>query len=276
MPEKVRDLAEEVCSFANADGGFVLIGVDDKGNIIGVNVDNRKRSAIQDAIDSISPKVDFEQYEVNVEGKSVWVIEVRRCTNRPYIYGGSVFVRRGANAQMLRSREDMLNFFRECNSVFFDAIPANNVDLMAELDKENFAVFCEKAGISNVVDEKQILSSIQAFDEQTGKPKAGAVMCFAKAPQRFYQQSWVHCVRFKGNENVVILDDKRYYGTIYQQYLQALTWLKDKLELRIVIDDAGPHKEVLELPEDALREALVNACLCKCLHKQAYVKSCIM
>lgn len=57
----------------------------------------------------------------------------------------------------------------------------------------------------------------------------------------------------------MILDDKRYFGPIYQQYVQSLNWLIDKLELRIVVDDAGPHKEILELPEDALREALVNA-----------------
>ncbi len=259
VPEKLRDLAEEVCSFANADGGYVLIGIDNGNHIAGVDVDNKKRSAIQDAINSISPTISCEMYSVNVNDRNIWVIEVPRGTNKPYIYGGSIYVRQGANAQMLRTREDMLNFFRECNSVHYDSIPAYKVDLIEELDKENFQTFCNKAGISGTVDAAQILSNIHAFDEQSGAPKAGAVMCFAKQPQRFYPQSWVHCVRFKGKENVVILDDKRYYGTIHQQYIQALTWIKDKLELRLVIDDAGPHKEVLELPENALREALVNS-----------------
>jgi predicted HTH transcriptional regulator len=36
------------------------------------------------------------------------------------------------------------------------------------------------------------------------------------------------------------------------------------------------REEKLEVPAEALREALTNACLCKCLHKQAYVKSHIM
>lgn len=259
VPEKLRDLAEEVCSFANADGGYVLIGIDNDNHIVGVEVDNKKRSAIQDAINSISPTLSCDMYGVNVNDRNIWVIEVPRGTNKPYIYGGSIYMRQGANAQMLRTREDMLNFFRECNSVHYDSIPAYKVDLIEELDKENFKTFCNKAGISDSVDAAQILSNIHAFDEQSGAPKAGAVMCFAKQPQRFYPQSWVHCVRFKGKENVVILDDKRYYGTIHQQYQQALAWLKDKLELRLVIDDAGPHKEMLELPEDALREALVNA-----------------
>lgn len=179
VPSKVRELAEEICSFANADGGFLFIGVDNKNNIVGTVVDNTKRSAIQDSI----------------------------------------------------------------NSVHYDSIPARNCDLRQELDETTFKDFCRKARISDIIDKHQILDNIGAFDMQTGLPKAGAVMFFAKDPQRYYSQSWVHCVRFKGKENVIILDDKRYNGTIPQQYQSALNWLKDKLELRIVIDDAGPHKE---------------------------------
>ena len=46
VPQKVRDITQEVCSFANAAGGYVLIGIDDNGSIKGVNLDNAKRSSI--------------------------------------------------------------------------------------------------------------------------------------------------------------------------------------------------------------------------------------
>lgn len=55
VPSKVRYIAEEVCSFANSAGGYVLIGVDNGNQIVGVEIDNNKRSAIQDAIGEISP-----------------------------------------------------------------------------------------------------------------------------------------------------------------------------------------------------------------------------
>ena len=35
VPSIVRELTEEICAFANADGGYLLIGVDDNGQIIG-------------------------------------------------------------------------------------------------------------------------------------------------------------------------------------------------------------------------------------------------
>ena len=55
VPSKVRELTEEVCAFANSEGGFLLLGIDDKGQIIGTEIDNPKRSAIQDSIRDISP-----------------------------------------------------------------------------------------------------------------------------------------------------------------------------------------------------------------------------
>ena len=44
---KVRELTEEICAFANADGGYLLIGVDDNGQVVDTNLENDKRSAIQ-------------------------------------------------------------------------------------------------------------------------------------------------------------------------------------------------------------------------------------
>ena len=39
VPLKVRELTEEICAFANADGGYLLIGVDDNGQIIGTGLE---------------------------------------------------------------------------------------------------------------------------------------------------------------------------------------------------------------------------------------------
>lgn len=50
VPSKVRELTEEVCSFLNAAGGYLLIGVNDNNEIVGAEIDNSKRSAIQGSI----------------------------------------------------------------------------------------------------------------------------------------------------------------------------------------------------------------------------------
>lgn len=69
VPSKVKEISDEVASFANAAGGYVLIGVDNNNQIIGAEIDNNKRSAIQDTIGEISPALRCEFYPVDVEGK---------------------------------------------------------------------------------------------------------------------------------------------------------------------------------------------------------------
>lgn len=50
IPSKVKELTEEICAFANASGGVLLIGVDDNNVILGAELDNGKRSSIQNSI----------------------------------------------------------------------------------------------------------------------------------------------------------------------------------------------------------------------------------
>jgi len=55
VPSKVRELTEKTYAFSNADGGYLLIEVNDNRQIIGTNIENDKRSAIQGPISEISP-----------------------------------------------------------------------------------------------------------------------------------------------------------------------------------------------------------------------------
>ena len=41
------DLGREICAFANATGGVILIGVDDAGTVTGVRDHNRLKSRVQ-------------------------------------------------------------------------------------------------------------------------------------------------------------------------------------------------------------------------------------
>lgn len=73
LPSKGKEISDEVAGFANAVGGYILIGVDNNNQIIGAEIDNNRRSAIQDTIGEISPALKCEIYTVDVEGKAVWV-----------------------------------------------------------------------------------------------------------------------------------------------------------------------------------------------------------
>src|SRR5680860_1626724 len=94
-PSKVRELAQEVCAFANSAGGVLLIGVDDNNKIVGVEINNIKRSAVQDSLLQISPPISCPLYKVEVDGKDVWVIEVVSGPQKPYTLSGAIYTRQG-------------------------------------------------------------------------------------------------------------------------------------------------------------------------------------
>lgn len=135
-------------AFANADGGYLLIGVDDNGQIIGTGLENDKRSAIQGSISEISPALHCDMYAVNIEDKTVWVIDVPSGKDKPYIFSGSIFVREGATSQKLRTVEEMRSFFQECNKIFFDAIPCSWFNIYTDADEQAIKDFRTEAKLS--------------------------------------------------------------------------------------------------------------------------------
>ncbi|MCM1220066.1 MAG: helix-turn-helix domain-containing protein [Lachnospiraceae bacterium] len=258
VPSKVRDIAEEVCSFANSAGGYVLIGVDNGNQIIGAEIDNNRRSAIQDAIGEISPMLHYDMYHVEVDGRRVWVIDVPSGKSKPYFFSGSTYIREGANCQKLTNVDEIRNVFQKNDRIYFDAIPLPKVDLGKELDEENFREFRYAAGIAMDIGDGQILENMQIYDDNDNV-KSGGVLFFARHPENIYFHAVIRCVLFKGTDKVYILDDKTFGGPLLQQYKRAVEWLKSKLKVAYEMEGTGPRKETWEIPLSVFKESIINA-----------------
>ena len=258
VPSKVRDIAEEVCSFANSAGGYVLIGVDNDNQIVGAEIDNNKRSAIQDAIGEISPMLHYNMYCVEMDGKDVWVIDVPSGKNKPYFFSGSTYIREGANCQKLTNVDEIRDAFQRNDRIYFDSIPLPKVDLNKELDEDNFREFRYAAGLGMDINTEQILENLQVYDENNDV-KSGGVLFFAKHPENIYFHAVIRCVLFKGTDKVYILDDKTFGGPLLQQYNRAIEWLKGKLQVSYEMEGTGPRKETWEIPLGVFKESIINA-----------------
>ncbi|PJC62206.1 MAG: ArsR family transcriptional regulator [Flavobacteriales bacterium CG_4_9_14_0_2_um_filter_32_27] len=258
VPNKLKELTEEVCAFANAAGGVLLIGVSDNNVIQGVEIDNAKRSAIQNSLNEINPHLPTEFYPVNVEGKTVWVIEVNTGTQKPYVLSGAIYVRQGSNTQKLTSVEQMRDFFQQSQRIYFDEAPCTNFNIKQDIDDEFFEEFRIDAQLSKTVNRKQIINNLRLLLPD-GNMKNGGVLFFAKAPETFIDTAEIRCVAFEGINKTQIIDDKIFGGPLLKQYQQTMQWLKGKLNVRYKIEGSGPRKEIWEIPETAFKEAIINA-----------------
>lgn len=256
----VTRIAEEVCAFANAAGGVVLVGVDDKNIIKGVIIDNSKRSALQNVLGEISPKLHCEIYEINVDGINITVIEVPSGPKKPYVLSGAIYARQGPNTQKLTTAEEMRDFFQQADRIYFDEGPCKEADFNTDFPDANIAAFRAEAGLNNGISHKQVFDNLRLITEDNYL-KNGAVLFFARHPERFFDKAVIRCVHFDGVDKRFIIDDKVMMGTLYQQYVKSMTWIKSKLNVRYDIEGAGsgPRKELWEIPETVFKEAIINS-----------------
>ncbi len=260
IPSKIKDLTEEICAFANAAGGTLLLGVDDNNIVQGVVFNNAKRSALQNSINEISPALHCEIYTVTVDSKDVVVIEVPSRDNKPYVLSGAIYVRQGPNSQKLTTVEEMRDFFQQADKIYFDEAPCKAIDINQDVPDNNINQFRALAGLGATVSNEQVFNNLKLITKE-GFLKNGATLFFAENPELFFEKAVIRCIAFDGIDKRFIEDDKVMTGSLYNQYLQAMSWLKKKLDVRYDIEGAGsqPRKEIWEIPETVFKEAIINA-----------------
>lgn len=258
LPLKVKELSEEICAFANSAGGVLLIGVSDDNVIHGVDIDNGKRSSVQNSINEIDPHLDVDVYSVDVYGKRVWVLEVNTGSQKPYALSGALYVRQGPNTQKLTSVEQMRDFFQQSDRIYFDEAPCASFNIELDMDDVFFEEFRHNAGLSAIVSREQIINNLRLVVTD-GKMKNGGVLFFASTPAEFIDTAAIRCVAFEGKSKTQIIDDKIFGGPLLKQYQQAMLWLKGKLNIRYNIEGSGPRKELWEIPEIVFKEAIINS-----------------
>ena len=129
---------------------------------------------------------------------------------------------------------------------------------LTNFDHAKFDEFLKKANISKTLPEKELLTNL-GLTTENGYFKNAAILLFGKNIERFLPQSMITCVLYKGKDKVFIIDRKDYKNDIFSNYEEAMAFLYRHLRLRYEIKGFGPRKEILELPKEALKEAVINA-----------------
>lgn len=245
------DLGREICAFANATGGVILIGVDDRGTVVGVRDHNRLKSQVQSTARSVDPPVAVV---VESEG-DVLCVTVPEQHSKPYSFSGRFFIREGATCQQL-SRDEIREFFFREGLILLDETPCNAFDPSVEITPARWAEFVERAGIDPGLNPMTVLENLH-LHRDSGMTHAGAWL-LADDITRFTLQAGVTCAVFRGSTKTHILDRKEFKGNLYAIYQDVMAYFQAKLNSALIPNAQG-RDERLELPESALREAVVNA-----------------
>jgi ATP-dependent DNA helicase RecG len=101
FPPQAHELGKEVAAFATSGGGLILIGVDDNGNVVGLNESERdqRRLRAQNIVSQVQPRPKLDVTPC-FDGGFILVICVRNDQDEPvYYYDHRPYVRDGSQSR---------------------------------------------------------------------------------------------------------------------------------------------------------------------------------
>ena len=229
-----------------------MIGVADNGDIVGVGDHNRLKSAVQATARSAEPLIAVEVESIG----EVLCVTIPAQHSKPYSFGGKFFIREGASAQQM-SRDEIREFFYSEGLIHFDETPCEKFSLETDLGEESWSLFRQRANIPAGMDPVIALRNLHLMTDNGHMSHAGAWL-LAHDIRKFNISADVACAFFMGSDKVRILDRRGFHGDVYSMIDEVVAWILSKINVEYIIKHVK-REERPELPEEALREAVVNA-----------------
>ncbi len=247
-----------ICGFANAEGGVLVIGRNDAGQPVGVK-DAAK--LLQDLPNKIRDTLGI-MVEVNLlteAGKDLIEIVVEPYPS-PISYQGTYHYRSGSTKQELKGAALDRFLLRKLGRTW-DGVPVPHVSV-GDLSSAAIARFRHLATRSRRLSAELLREPDAGLVEKLNlldgtHLKRAAVLLFHPDPERFVTGAFVKVGYFRSESDLLYHDE--IHGDLFTQTEKTVEVLLAKY-LKAAISYEGIHRiESLPMPEDALREALLNA-----------------
>jgi ATP-dependent DNA helicase RecG len=246
-------LQNAIVAFSNAEGGVILIGVDDSGEIVGRSLDSGAADALHQILRDVRDPGRYSLHELSVDGRPIIVISVaRRREGFAQTSSGVLRVRKGTRDESLFGA-DLQRLINERSATRYELTPTA-VPLSAA-DPELLAAFAEVNGWnSNSIDERLAESG---YVQEGRLTVAGALYLMAD-PGETLGKSHVEILRYRDDEWIDYDLRLELKGTLRAQLLNAVERVSDELGTELVV--LGVHRyELPRVPVVVLREAIANA-----------------
>lgn len=233
-----------VSAFSNYDGGEILFGVDDDGNIKGLSNAKQACLDIENKInDSISPQPN---YTLEIQNNEQTIkLSVKSGLQKPYLYKSKAYKRNDTSTIEV----DTLEFSRlvlEGKNIRFEELPCKDQKLSFEILQSNLK---EKIQIETF--NKDTLKTLNLYDDVNGFNNAAGLL----ADKNHFPG--IDIVKF--GENISIIQKRITFEntSVLDIYEKALSVFRDYYQYEVI--QGADRKMVEKVPEAAFREAIANA-----------------
>ena len=235
---------ETVSAFSNYDGGEILFGVDDDGNIKGLSNVKQACLDIENKInDNISPQPN---YTLEIQNSEQTIkLSVKSGLQKPYLYKSKAYKRNDTSTIEV----DTLEFSRlvlEGKNIRFEELPCKDQKLSFEILQNNLK---EKIQIETF--NRDTLKTLNLYDDVNGFNNAAGLL----ADKNHFPG--IDIVKF--GENISVIQKRITFEntSVLDIYEKALSVFRDYYQYEVI--QGADRKMVEKVPEAAFREAIANA-----------------
>lgn len=248
----VDDIKKEIIAFANSEGGMLYVGIDDDGEVIGVEDANEAMLQISNMIrDAVKPDVTmFVHYDqMEQEGKQVVAVNVQRGTNRPYYLGPKglrpegVYVRQGTSS-VPATDAAIRQMIKETDGDSFEEMRSLEQELTFEAVAREF----ERRDIAFGTQQMQTLKMLNSQGIYTNLGLLLSEQC-------------IHTIKvavFQETDQSIFKDRQEFSGSLMRQLNEVYSYINMHNQTHSTFDELL-RIDTQDYPKVAVREALLNS-----------------
>lgn len=260
------DVVKEMCAFANASGGRVLIGVDDDGAILDA-VDWDEERVMNLARTSIDPPIvpTYQRLPWDPE-RLIAIVGVDGGTEKPYAVrsgeGRRYYVRVGSTSREA-SREELMRMTQASGAVAGDLRPV----LGATLDDLDITLLTRQFAGRRTLDfesldeqgRRQVLEAADIVEPKSAAPTVAGLLCFGHRPQDHLPHAVLECVSYAGREPARESVDRATAAGRVEEQIELATVFAERNLARPSTIEGLRRQESARPSRESLREVLANA-----------------
>ena len=255
------DLADEIAAFANADGGVLLCGVTDDGEVQGMS---RERIVelgslmVEVSTDSVSPAVRIRTYHRQLDGRPFMLVEIPEGDSQHDSPGGS-YIRVGASKRRMTSDERLRLAQRRGQARFHSydeqAVPDTGFET---LDESLWKPLLSAEGAAEPQSALVKLALLANDDAGILRATVAGVLLCTRSPEQWLANAGITATRYRGDDRASgQIDAQEITGPLNQQIGDAVAFAMRNMRVAACKDPARVN--LPQYSERALFEAIVNA-----------------
>lgn len=276
------ELAKGLVAFANFEGGQVLLGVKDAGALRGLTRDRLEEWVMTACRDKIRPEL-IPYFEVvrDVEpGKDVAVVRVGRGWGVHHVWHDNhrtYYIRVGTESREA-SPEELERLFQQRGAFRLEIRPVSGTSML-DLDRRRLRDYFARVREQEAPPEndeggwRTILINTELLADESPVPPAtvAGLLLFGMNPNRYLPQAGVDAAAFAGREKEYAAKERislrgpltplfGFSGLVENGLVeQAVDFIRRHTGVTASIEGGARREERWEYPDEAIREAVVNA-----------------